>query len=156
MILSLADRSPWPSWAEWAFDAVREQLWRDAITLWRAHPVTGGGPGSFREATALSVDPDTSTAHSFVLQVGSETGWVGVGILAVVALTGLLLAALGTAPATVVGAAAWTALLVHSQVDHLLEFAPVVLAAGAALGWASARSGSEELDVPEREGPVLR
>jgi hypothetical protein len=162
LIMSLADRTPWPSWAHRAFDPVREQLWRDAIALWNVRPLIGSGPGSFSEATALSVDPDTSTAHSLVLQVGSETGWVGVTILALVAVTGLVLAAQGTAPATVVGTATWTALLVHSQVDHLLEFAPVVLAAGAVLGWASAtthanaNAGSEQLDVSERERPLGR
>lgn len=160
VIVRLADRTPWPSWAELGFDPVREQLWRDAIALWRAHPITGGGPGSFSEATALSVDADTSTAHSLVLQVGSETGWVGVGLLTLVALAALVVAARGTPPATLVGAAAWTALLVHSQVDHLLEFAPVVLAAGAVLGWASATTaasaGSEQLDVAERQGPLRR
>lgn len=160
LIMWLAGHTPWPTWAQRAFDPVREQLWRDAMALWTAHPVTGGGPGSYREATALAVDPDTSTAHSSALQVGSETGWVGVALLALLAVTGLFLAAQGTAPATLVGAAAWTALLVHSQVDHLLEFAPVVLAAGAVLGWASAATAvnpaSEELDVPEGQAPVLR
>lgn len=142
-------------WADRIFDEVRERLWLDAVALWRAQPVTGSGVGSFRDATALSVDPDTSTAHSSVLQVGAETGWVGVALLGLVALAGLLWAARGRPPQAVIAIASWTALSLHSYVDHLLEFPAVVLAAGVVLGWAGA-SRSEELDVPQGEGPVLR
>ena len=53
---------------------------------------------------------------------------------ALVGFGGLLWAARGRAPQAVVAAAAWTALLVHSYADHLLEFAPVVLTAGARPG----------------------
>ena len=155
-IVWLAGLSPWPAWAVRAFDPVRQQLWHDAITLWRSHPVIGAGPGSFADATPLAVDADTSTAHSSVLQVGSETGLVGVGLLALVALVGVVIASRGPAPAAVIGIAGWTALGVHSLVDHLLEFAVVVVAAGMVLGWARASRPSEELDVPERERPVTR
>lgn len=156
VIAWLAARSTWSPWAERAFDPVRAQLWRDAMALWRADPLTGGGPGSFREATALSADPDTASAHSSILQIGSETGWVGVALFALVALAGLLWATRGRAPYAVVGAAAWTALLLHSFVDHLLEFPPVVLAAGLVLGWAAGSARSEQLDVAQGESPLLR
>ena len=155
-IVWLAGLSPWPAWAVRAFDPVRQQLWHDALTLWRSHPVIGAGPGSFADATPLAVDPDTSTAHSSVLQVGSETGLVGVALLALVALLGVVIASRGPAPASVIAIAGWTALGAHSLVDHLLEFAVVVIAAGAVLGWARASTPSEELDVPERERPVTR
>ncbi|EAP99600.1 hypothetical protein JNB_05490 [Janibacter sp. HTCC2649] len=159
VILRLAQGPAFPSWARGIFDTVREQLWHDAMALWDRRPVTGSGPGSFRDATALSIDPDTSSAHSSVLQIGAETGWVGVTFFALVGFAGLLWAARGRAPQAVIAMAAWTALLVHSYADHLLEFAPVILAAGAVLGWAAAsgRSGqadSEELDVSEGERPV--
>ncbi len=155
-ILTLAGRAQWPPWAERAFDPVRRQLWDDAKTLWLAHPLTGGGPGSFREATALSVDADTSSAHSSILQVGSETGWVGVAFLCLTTVAGLLWASRGTARYAVVAAAGWTALLLHSLIDHLLEFPPVVIAAGLVLGWAAATAapGSEQLDVAEGERPL--
>ncbi|MFC7488066.1 O-antigen ligase family protein [Knoellia sp. CPCC 206453] len=160
-ILRLAQGPTFPSWARGTFDTVREQLWHDAVALWERRPITGSGPGSFRDATALSNDPDTSTAHSSVLQIGAETGWVGVTLFGLVGFAGLLWAARGKAPQAVVAAVAWTALLVHSYADHLLEFAPVVLTAGVVLGWAAAsiRSGqadSEELDVSEGERPVTR
>ncbi|MFC7489212.1 MULTISPECIES: O-antigen ligase family protein [unclassified Knoellia] len=138
VILRLGQGPGFPPWARGIFDTVREQLWSDAVTLWRTRPLTGSGPGSFQDATALAVDPDTSSAHSSVLQIGAETGWVGVAFLALTGLAGLLWAARGRAPEAVVAAAAWTALLVHSYADHLLEFAPVVLTAGMVIGWAAA------------------
>ena len=78
--------------------------------------------------------------------MGAETGWVGVTLLALIVLGGLLWAAQGRAPYAVVGAAAWTALIVHSLTDHLLEYGFVVLAAGAVVGWAGA-SRSDERDA---------
>ena len=80
----------------------------------------------------------------------------GVGFLGLATLAGLLWAARGRAPYAVIAAAGWTALLLHSLIDHLLEFAPVVLAAGLLLGWAATTARSEQLDVPEGEPPVLR
>jgi O-antigen ligase len=159
VILRLGRGPTFPTWARGIFDTVREQLWHDALALWDRRPLTGSGPGSFRDATALSIDPDTSSAHSSVLQIGAETGWVGVALFALVGFGGLLWAARGKAAQAVVAAAAWTALLVHSYADHLLEFAPVVLAAGAVVGWAAAsghsgRADSEELDVSEGQRPV--
>ncbi|WP_353953339.1 O-antigen ligase family protein [Knoellia sp. S7-12] len=163
VIRRLAEGPTFPSWAGGIFDTVRERLWHDAVALWQRRPLTGAGPGSFRDATALSIDPDTSTAHSSVLQIGAETGWIGVALFGLIVLTGMLWAARGKAPQAIVAVAAWTALVVHSYADHLLEFAPVVLTAGLVLGWAAATrtSGSvnpeqldsEQLDVAERERP---
>ncbi|GGB69996.1 hypothetical protein N798_15655 [Knoellia flava TL1] len=154
-VIVQAARAPaFPGWAVAAFDPVREQLWHDAVALWRAQPLAGSGPGSFAQSTSLSRDPDTLAAHSSVLQLGAETGWVGVGFLALVGLAGLLWVARGNAAEAVVGAAAWTALFVHSTADHLVEFGPVVLLAGAVVGWAGASARSEELDVTERERPL--
>ncbi|MFW5471865.1 O-antigen ligase family protein [Knoellia sp. CPCC 206450] len=163
LIVAAAREPVFPAWARTAFDPAREQLWEDAAALWRQRPLTGSGPGSFAGATSLAADADTVAAHSSVLQVAAETGWVGVGFLALTGLAGLLWAARGRTPEAVVGAAAWAALLVHSTADHLVEFGPVVLLAGAVVGWAGASGrsstrpeGSEELDVPERERPLPR
>ncbi|WP_404381881.1 O-antigen ligase family protein [Knoellia locipacati] len=156
LIVRAAQATTFPDWAETAFDPVREQLWHDAVSLWRVHPVAGSGPGAFSDATALSPDPDTMSAHSSVLQVGAETGWVGVALLALVGLAGLLWAARGRAAEAVIACAAWTALLVHSTADHLIEFGTVVVLAGAVLGWAGASRTSEQLDVAQGEGPLAR
>ena len=74
-------------------------------------------------------------------------------LFGLIVVGGLLWAARGRAPYAVLAAAAWTALIVHSLSDHLLEYTVVVLAAGITLGWAAA-SRSEELEVPEGERPV--
>jgi len=137
-VVRLAGLEHWPPEATRALDPARQILWRDALSLWAAHPVTGGGPGSLAEYSTLGSDPDTAAAHSSVLQVGAETGWVGVALFAMLVVAGLLWAARGNAPWAVVATGAWTALLVHSLTDHLLEFGPVVLAAGVAVGWAGA------------------
>lgn len=154
VVIARAAMEPvFPDWAVRAFDPVREQLWHDAVALWAVDPRVGSGPGSFSDATALSVDADTMAAHSSVLQVGAETGWIGVAFLGLAGLVGLLWAARGRPAAAVIGTTAWTALLVHSTADHLIEFGWVVLLAGAVIGWAGATRRSEELDVAERESP---
>ncbi len=154
-VLALAGREHWPPRVLEGLDAARQQLWHDALTLWQAHPVTGGGPGSFRDYSPLAADPDTSTAHSWLLQVGSETGVIGVALLAALILVGFVLACRGRPAAAVIGVAGWTALWVHSLGDHLLEFAVVTVTAGMVLGWAGA-DRSEELDVTEGQGPLPR
>ncbi len=154
-VVLLAGRAHWPAVVVGALDPARQELWQDALGLWREHPVTGGGPGSLAAYGRLSRDPDTVAAHSSILQFGAETGWVGVVLFALLVVGGLWWVTRGRAPNAVVAAAAWTALGIHSLVDHLLEYAPVVAAAGMVLGWAGAR-GSEELDVPEGEPPVPR
>jgi hypothetical protein len=153
-VLWLAAADTWPRVATRAFDPVRRQLWHDAGALWRAHPVAGGGVGSFVEFSPRAADPDTVSAHSSVLQIGAETGSVGVALFAAVCLAGLLWATRGRTALAVVGAAAWTALIMQSLIDHVLEFVPVVVAAGLVLGWAAVGPVSEELDVPEAEDPV--
>ena len=152
-VVHLAARDQWPPRVLQALDPARQSLWSDALSLWATHPVSGGGPGSLEEYSTLGGDPDTASAHSSLLQIGAETGLVGAALFGLIVLGGLLWAARGGAPWAVVAAAALTALLVHSLSDHLLEYSLVLLAAGLTLGWASA-TRSEELYVPEGEGPV--
>lgn len=137
-VVGLARRSVWPDAVVVGLDRVRKQLWSEALGLLNRHLLTGGGAGSFRETNMLSVDPDLASAHSWVLQVAAEFGLVGFGMFALVLALGLALAVRGSRAGGLIAAAAWTALGVHSTVDHLYEFAPVTFAAGAVLGWASA------------------
>lgn len=153
--IRLAGQANWPGWADLAFDETRHQLWADALELWKLHPAMGAGPGAFRQFSPLAADPDTATAHSSVLQVGAETGLVGVVLFAALIAVGFAIAAQGSAPSALVGVAAWSALGVHSFVDHLLEFPLIVLAAGLVLGWAGAHR-SEQLDVGQGQRPVDR
>lgn len=145
--LDLAARPAWPAALLRALDPARQQLWQDALGVWLRHPVTGGGPGAFAEASLLARDPDTATAHSSLLQVGSELGVVGVALFAALLLVGLGLATRGSRAAGLIAAAAWTALAIHSFADHLYEFPAVTFAAGIVLGWASASSPLSSRDA---------
>ena len=137
-LLWLAAQPSWPPRVLAAFDPVRKVMWEEALALWDTHPLAGGGPGSYAEVNPYAHDTDTIAAHSSLLQTGSELGWMGVGLLALLVLTGLLLVARAWAPLSVVAVAAWTALWVHSLADHLFDYPSVPLLAGAVLGWAGA------------------
>lgn len=136
--VTLARQSVWPDAVVAALSRVRKQLWSEALGLWARHPVTGGGAGSFRETNQLSVDPDLARAHSSVLQVASEFGFVGLAIFGLFLLVGLLLAGRGDRASALIATAAWVGLGVHSTMDHLYEFVAVTLAATVVLGWVSA------------------
>lgn len=150
--LDLAARPAWPAALLRALDPARQRLWQDALGVWLRHPVTGGGPGAFAEASLLARDPDTATAHSSLLQVGSELGVVGVALFAALLLVGLGLATGGSRAAGFIAAAAWTALAIHSFADHLYEFQAVSFTAGIMLGWASASSTPPSRDA---QGPRI-
>lgn len=154
-LVILASRDDWPTVATIAFDEARKALWSDAVTLWRESPVVGAGPGSFRGFSPLAQDLDLATAHSSILQVGAETGLIGVALFAALVAVGFLLIIEGSPSATLVASVAWSALVLHSFIDHLLEFPAVVLVAGAVVGWASA-TDSEKFDVAQGQGPGLR
>lgn len=161
VILRAAESTPFPDWAVRAFDPARERLWQDAVQVWADKPLTGAGPGSFAQSSVLAMDPDTMAAHSSILQIGAETGWVGVTLLTAMVLAAMLWATRGRTPQAVIAVTAVAALLVHSMADHLLEFGSVVLAVGIVIGWAGATgrrrqdADSEELDVTKGERPVL-
>ncbi len=84
------------------------------------------------------MDPDLARAHSSVLQVGSEFGFVGLAIFGLFLLVGLLLAGRGDRASALIATAAWVGLGVHSTMDHLYEFVAVTLAGTVVLGWVSA------------------
>lgn len=152
-VVALATQPSWPAAVVRVLDQARHTMWRDAVDLWREHPLVGAGPGAFERVSTLGGDPDTASAHSSVLQVGAETGWVGVVLLLAIVLTGLWWAARGRPAPAVVGVATWTALVVHSMTDHLVDFPVVVLAGGIVLGWSGASARSEQLDVTQGERP---
>lgn len=132
----------WPSWmtGPQSLSSARHALWRDALTLFAQHPVFGGGPGAFSEWSGIAeYNPLLYAAHSSVLQVASELGAVGVILFAAMLVSGTLLAAQRGRGRALIGVAAWSALAVHSMIDHLYEFPMVVLLAGIVIGWAGAR-----------------
>lgn len=141
-VAALAGRSVWPGWLERdeSLSWTRQQLWRDALELWRAHPVRGGGPGSFLESSAIArSEPYLSSPHSALLQVAAELGGIGVLLLLAVLVTGAAAAVQGSRGPALIGVAAWSALGVHSAIDHLYEFPILVLLAGAVIGGAGSR-----------------
>lgn len=151
-LLWLASRDEWPPLAVRALSRVRQEMWQVALTLWRGEGLTGAGPGRYREVNPFGADPDTATAHSSLLQVGADLGHVGVALFGVLLLVGVALAARRGRAEALIAVAAWTALGVHSFMDHLYEFPALTFTAAAVLGWASAPP-SEQLDVPEGEAP---
>ncbi|KAB7744848.1 hypothetical protein GA707_09790 [Nostocoides sp. F2B08] len=134
-LVALARRVVWPTIALEAFDEVRQLLWLQAWGAFRDAEVAGRGPGFF-EALNLLKDPDQSSAHSLPLQVAVELGGIGLALLILLYLAGLGVAVNAATPArSWIAVAAWTALAVHSFVDHLLEYWPIPLAAGLVLGY---------------------
>ncbi|GAA4125138.1 hypothetical protein GCM10022415_31820 [Knoellia locipacati] len=153
-VVWLARTDEWPSGLEAALSTARHTLWRDALSGATSHPLVGVGPGHLAEVSSLSTDVDLGAAHSAVLQVGAETGWPGVVLLALLTGTTLAWASHRGAAAATIGSSAVAAFTVHAQIDHLLEFAPLLLLLGIVVGVAGAPARSEQLDVAEGERPV--
>ena len=68
--------------------AVHVRMWVTAIWMTVARPITGWGPGAFREiAPSLGIGVEywpfmaNQDAHNFVLQASAESGIIGVGVL---------------------------------------------------------------------------
>ncbi|MDN6173662.1 MAG: O-antigen ligase family protein [Yaniella sp.] len=147
VVIVLGNRDTWPSWlsASESFSSARHTLWSDALRLWAIEPLTGSGPGSFTPSSELASSvPSLSAAHSLVLQVGAELGAVGVVLLAALFLAGLLFAARGSRPVALIAITAWTALAVHSSIDHLEDFPIVGFMGGVILGWSGFNTHSSE------------
>lgn len=144
VVVWLGRLESWPAWlsARTVLSKSRHTLWGDALQLWRDHPVSGGGVGSFTASSELaSSSPDLATAHSSLLQVGSELGLVGVLLFLLVAGCALLTSLKRSGKAASMAVAAWTALGLHSLIDHLLEFPVVMVLVGTVLGWAGSQTG---------------
>lgn len=142
-VLLLARADTWPRELREAesLSYARHALWSDALQLWSAHPLTGAGPGAFYDYSATARSEEHLRAvHSSILQVGAELGLLGVLLLLAVFAAGVFLAARGAPGPALLGIAAWSALAVHSMIDHLYEFPVVVILAGAVVGWAGARA----------------
>lgn len=136
-VTALTILSAWPGWLTAALSDTRHALWRDALKLWAKHPLIGAGPGAFQKFSPLAKDPEYAMAHMSLLQIGAETGLIGVLLFAALVALGFAMAARGRPAATLVMSAALAALLIHSFADHILEFWPIMLVVGLALGYVS-------------------
>jgi hypothetical protein len=132
----------------------RADLWRAAWHEFTAHPLVGGGAGSYQDywlqhrTTPLQV----KNAHSLYLETLAETGIVGF-LLLVVALAAPLVAAWRARrrPGVAIATGAYVAYLVGAGVDWDWQLTSVTLAAlfvGVAI-LASARSGEERAMSPK-------
>lgn len=137
--LWLGSRASWPSVlaASGSLSETRRRLWADALSLWKAHPITGAGPGVFREYSQTAASNSSlAMAHSSVLQVGAEFGVVGVVLFAGLLVIAMRHAARAGGAAALIGVSASTCLAVHSTMDHLYEYWPVTLVSGVVIGLA--------------------
>jgi O-antigen ligase len=122
-------------------------LWRDAADLMKEHPLTGVGPRRFRAESQIAIaDPDTTETHNEFLQQGAETGIPGLVLL--LALFGWVFAGAVRAatPAAAVGAASVAILGIHSNVDYVMHFPVVVIAAALIAGVATRKTRPPEGD----------
>ena len=137
-LVTLSRRAVWPNPAVDAFDEIRRVLWLQAWGAFREAEIAGRGPGSFESLNILT-DPDQSAVHSLPLQVAVELGGIGVALLVALYVCGLAVALGAVTPAhSWIATAGWSALAVHAFVDHLVEYWPVVVAAGLVLGYGLA------------------
>lgn len=139
IVVFLGSRASWPAWLASgdSLSSARHTLWSDALSLWATAPIFGTGPGSFTPSSELASNiPSLAAVHSLPLQVGSELGIVGLVLLASLFIGGLVFAARGARPVAFIAIAAWTALAVHSSMDHLEDFPIVGFMGGLILGWA--------------------
>lgn len=147
-VIGLGSLPAWPETlsAGTSLSSVRHQLWADALDLWQAHPVAGAGPGAVLAHSDLAAsDPTLERAHSSILQVGAELGTVGAVLFLAILVAGAAVALQGPRPTALIGVAAWSALGIHSMIDHLYEYPILTLTAGIVLGWAGrARPEGEE------------
>ncbi len=138
-VVFLGSRASWPAWLASgdSLSSARHTLWSDALSLWASAPILGAGPGAFTPSSELaSSEASLAAVHSLPLQVGSELGIVGLVLLALLFIGGLVVAACGARPVAFIAIAAWTALAVHSSMDHLEDFPIVGFMGGVILGWA--------------------
>lgn len=123
------------------FDQTRKTLWHEAVSTIGEHPLTGVGPGGFSESSSLARDADVRRAHHGFLQVGAETGVVGMGL--VVLVFAWLLASFAGRPdpsgPVVLGAACLAALGIGACVDYLMHFPAIPVTAAALAGTATSQ-----------------
>jgi O-antigen ligase len=114
----------------------RQDLWRAASHQFRAHPVGGGGPGTYGSywlAHRPSPVDYVADAHSLYLETLAEQGIVGLAALLLVLVPPLVVAVRFRAtPAVPIGLGAYVAYLVHAAVDWDWEVSAVTLVALAA------------------------
>jgi hypothetical protein len=139
----------------------RSPLWRQAWHEYKAHPVVGGGAGSY-ESYYLEhrTRPDkVKNAHNLYLETLAELGPVGLGFLFVALLTPLAAAVRARRhPFVPALAGAYVAFLVHMAVDWDWQVTAVALTGlfcGAAIVVAARSDAAEQRVMSPRLRYVL-
>jgi hypothetical protein len=110
----------------------RLHQWHIALDEWRAHPVLGGGAGTYAEywAAAGANQGQLLDAHSLYLETLAELGPLGLALLAVALAAPLAAAVRARRRALVpIAAGAYVAWLVHVAYDWDWELPGVTIAA---------------------------
>lgn len=127
-----------PSGVSAALSERRLVLWSESLDLLEREPARGVGPDRFQKESPTAVaDEDARWSHSVWLQQAAETGLPGLVLALGLAATLLLrVRAEGWEDLGVpaMGAATMTGVLVHSSLDYVLHFWPVVVASALLLG----------------------
>ena len=109
----------------------RIDLWRAAWHEFEAHPLVGGGAGSYEQywrAHRPSLQ-DVRDAHSLYLETAAELGLVGLGLLGLMLAAPFLAARSRRLPLVPVALGAYAAYLVHAGVDWDWEMPAVTVTA---------------------------
>lgn len=140
--LGLTQDAPALRVLERGLSARRTVLWHEALEMIRDNPVFGVGPGMFSETSPTALrDADATWAHSAYLQVGAETGVLGLLLLVslLVWAFGALYRSRQDVRLIIIAAAGTTAVAVHAAIDYLAHFPVVVAVAALLTGLASSR-----------------
>jgi len=146
VVLGLTHGSP-PSMFE-ELSERRTLLWREAMDITADEPVFGVGPGMFAQTspTALA-DTDARWAHSAYLQIGAETGAIGVTLLGMLILWifGSLYRSQQDERLIAIGTAAVAALAIHAAIDYVAHFPAIVVIGAILAGIATGRMADDPL-----------
>lgn len=136
----------------------RLHQWRIALDQWDAHPLLGGGAGSFAEywAAAGPNQPQLLDVHNLYLETLAELGPIGLTLLVATLLMPLAAAVRARHRSLVpIAAAAYVAWLVHVAYDWDWELPGVTIAAilcAGSLLVAARRQGAVAPRAPARWG----
>lgn len=115
----------------------RVLLWREALQMIAAHPLTGVGPSGFGMRSTFATWP-----HNEILHAGADTGLGGSILLLGLLAWGFARLWWGAADrGTAVAAAVLGAVGVHSNIDYVLHYPVIGMAAAALVGAGSIVSG---------------
>jgi peptidoglycan/xylan/chitin deacetylase (PgdA/CDA1 family)/O-antigen ligase len=134
----------------------RVALWGEALELSATNPWVGVGPGRFAEVSEVALrDEDARWAHNDFLEVGAETGIIGLSLLLTVFGWGFLRlwGSSGPPEQVILAATVLGSLGVMATTDYMLHFPAIPMSVAALVGGATGSSGGARSG---RASPVAR